>query len=714
MRRLAIFLVVASAVLAGCLGPFEPEPDDSANAPPTVELTAATTVYLGDSVEASFAAIDPEGDPLEWIFEIETKPAGSSITALDVSESLASFTPDELGEYVIRVTVSDGDNEVVARVTITVIDGAPEAPSGPQPDEGAVDVGVVEGLEWADAPGASSYEVFLGAGTLPGSPTATVTDSSFAPAAALDYSTTYRWQIVAVNSYGSTAGPQWSFTTQDEPLSPAATPSGPAPANGATGLSRNANLEWNDATDAAGYDIQWREAGGSWNTVYDLTQSSYDLPQLAWNTEYEWRVTATNATGDTAGPVWRFATIVERSGPFSLQSPTNAATRQGVEIELDWSESARAENYDVYFGTTDSPPFLANVEESFLGRTGLERGTTYYWRVVAKNAGGSRQSGQFTFRTELNPPATPANPSPQVGADEALPGLTLGWASSQYATSYDVYLRTGRASFSLVASGITSSSFTPTGLDFGRSYEWYVVAHNAEHSTTGPTWSFTTQNNNLSSQMGGYWTFDATLGDSSGFGHDGTWYPQPAHTHVVPGSSPTFVENRHGEARSAVAFTSTYSQYVRVSMEEHAAGPLNNHANGFSLSLWFYDWGGNESARLVSKRYPSSLAYELDLNSGDRAQFVRHGSVAASILNSEMIAGWNHIAVSWDFSPARLRIWINGTLTEDYAAEPFQNSVDDLFFGRNGPGNFFTGYLDDIRIYYRAISPTEVNALFNE
>jgi len=43
-----------------------------------------------------------------------------------------------------------------------------------------------------------------------------------------------------------------------------------------------------------------------------------------------------------------------------------------------------------------------------------------------------------------------------------------------------------------------------------------------------------------------------------------------------------------------------------------------------------------------------------------------------------------------------------------------QISVDDRLFGRNGPGNFFTGALDHTRIYYRAISPTEVSALFNE
>jgi hypothetical protein len=810
MKRIAGILAIAVIVLAGCFNPALPGDIDlnEKNLPPSVDLSAETSLFLGDSLTATLTTSDPEGDPLSWDFSFDSLPPGSELETVIKDGATASFTPDVEGVYVLRVSVSDGTNEVSATLEVTVVSGVPAEPTAPSPGNGATGVGIANGLDWNDTSGATSYELYLGTDSLPTVPTETLPTSSYAPPEVLAYSTTYVWKVVAINAYGSTEGPEWTFETQDEPLSPPAAPQDPLPGDGATGVAVEANLDWDDATDAAGYDLRWRRAGEDWELVEELTASSHDLPTLAWNTTYEWQVTSKNAAGSETGPIWSFTTIVQRPGVFSLSSPADGTIDQDVELQLDWSTSARADSYDIYFGTGENPPLAATTSDSFLDRTGLSNDTTYYWRVVAKNAGGTRSVGPFSFTTLPAPPAAPtgpspatgsvrvdvtpalqwssvagaaeydvylgtnevpetlmatvatnsyspgtldysqtyfwkviarnsggegesqvwsfstveypspgvpADPSPKDGAADELPDLTLNWADSTDATSYDVYLKTGRAEFTRIAADIEESRYSPAGLSYGRSYTWYVVAKNAAKSTPGPEWTFETQSFDLGYQDAGHWTFDSTLGDSSGFAHHGEWRPEPAFTHAVPGSSPFYTNDRDGEKVSAVALNAQYTQYVLVPLAERQGSALANHTFGFSLSLWYREAAANQNTLLVSRLNQKS-GYDLVLSSGKALEWYADGELVASVPESALSDEWNHIAISWDFETEGLRIWANGTPVVETKATPFTNSTDDIYFGPPGPSRTstsFTGILDDIRIYYRAISETEAKALFN-
>ena len=56
-------------------------------------------------------------------------------------------------------------------------------------------------------------------------------------------------------------------------------------------------------------------------------------------------------------------------------------------------------SYDVYFGTSATPPFVANVAASPYNPGALAYSTLYYWQIVPKNASG-------------RPPAARSGPSP--------------------------------------------------------------------------------------------------------------------------------------------------------------------------------------------------------------------------------------------------------------------------------------------------------------
>lgn len=80
----------------------------SMNLAPTAAVQARGLVYVGATTLLNGAtSFDPDGDPLSWHWRLVSAPAGSTASLLGSSSSLASFTPDTTGQYVIGLTVSD-------------------------------------------------------------------------------------------------------------------------------------------------------------------------------------------------------------------------------------------------------------------------------------------------------------------------------------------------------------------------------------------------------------------------------------------------------------------------------------------------------------------------------------------------------------------------------------------------------------------------------
>jgi uncharacterized protein (TIGR03437 family) len=83
----------------------------------------------------------------------------------------------------------------------------------------------------------------------------------------------------------------------------------------------------------------------------------------------------------------------------TLISPANKSTGASVSVSLNWNQTATAAaTYDVYLGTASPPPFWGNVS-ALLCWPALAPNTTYYWKIVAKNASGSAESPVWAFAT---------------------------------------------------------------------------------------------------------------------------------------------------------------------------------------------------------------------------------------------------------------------------------------------------------------------------
>ncbi|MEO8773717.1 MAG: lipocalin family protein [Gelidibacter sp.] len=92
---------------------------------------------------------------------------------------------------------------------------------------------------------------------------------------------------------------------------------------------------------------------------------------------------------------------------FDLTGIADGASSISLNPTLSWNSTTDPDGdaitYDLYLDTVNPPKTLlveSSSETNFTSTENLERGTTYYWHVVAKDGnGGKTQSETYTFTT---------------------------------------------------------------------------------------------------------------------------------------------------------------------------------------------------------------------------------------------------------------------------------------------------------------------------
>ncbi len=108
--------------------------------------------------------------------------------------------------------------------------------------------------------------------------------------------------------------------------------------------------------------------------------------------------------------------IVSSPTAPALTSPANLATGVALRPSLSWTAATGAVSYDVYFGTSSTPPLLTNVTFPTYSPAALNLGTTYYWKIVANNPNGSTSSATWSFTTILAGAPAASGSSPASGS----------------------------------------------------------------------------------------------------------------------------------------------------------------------------------------------------------------------------------------------------------------------------------------------------------
>ncbi|OHB22293.1 MAG: hypothetical protein A2939_04500 [Parcubacteria group bacterium RIFCSPLOWO2_01_FULL_48_18] len=142
-----------------------------------------------------------------------------------------------------------------------------------------------------------------------------------------------------------------------------------------------------------------------WNGSKATSSGSEVRGPLAGPLTYLYTITCSNIAGFASDTV---AVAIGAPAPPaapSNPSPAHNATNVSVYTDLDWDNAAGATNYDVYFGTSPTPPFAGNTTMSFWLLPALNYSTLYRWQIVSKNAGGDTFGPVWQFTTE--PPSAP-------------------------------------------------------------------------------------------------------------------------------------------------------------------------------------------------------------------------------------------------------------------------------------------------------------------
>jgi hypothetical protein len=191
----------------------------------------------------------------------------------------------------------------------------------------------------------------------------------------------------------------------------------PTPADTATSVSINTDLDWSDVAGATSYDVHFGT-----NTSPPLlghsSASNFALDTLAYSTTYYWQIVAQTGVAPVAGPVWSFTTALQPPAAPSSPSPADDATNAPVPVQLDWADTARAAFYQVLLGTDPTKPlaFLGTGATSTWGPLDLTPGTKYYWQIVATNDAGQTPGPIWSFTAaSLGGPSGATGPSNESG-----------------------------------------------------------------------------------------------------------------------------------------------------------------------------------------------------------------------------------------------------------------------------------------------------------
>ncbi len=424
-------------------------------------------------------------------------------TGLELSTTVSGLTADKTYHYRIVATNEAGTTVGEDRTFVTA-SPAPLATTLVAPDSAAVNVAVSPTLSWNVSTNATSYLLQVAADA--GFTSVLVNDtvaSTTTQLSGLQHEVTYYWRVRGQNSTGVSAySPAWFFTTVvDTPDVPTLV----GPVNGATNQPKDITFTWNTSARATSYHLQVSANSAFSVLTYQdttLTDTSATVAGVLVNsTTYYWRVRAKNTGGTTAYTSTRqFTTIIQAPDVPTLASPLDDATNQPIALTLQWNAAARASTYHVQLAKDTNFTQLVLQDSTLTSTnksvTALGNDSTYYWRVRAKNAGGTTAYSAFRrFRTIVAPPGTPIALAPDSASIGQAATLALRWSTAARASSYQLQLSTSSSfSFLLVNdSTLTDTSYTAGPLANNQAYFWKVRARNAAGASAySSVFSFTT------------------------------------------------------------------------------------------------------------------------------------------------------------------------------------------------------------------------------
>jgi fibronectin type 3 domain-containing protein len=268
------------------------------------------------------------------------------------------------------------------------------------------------------------------------------------------------------------------------------------------------------------------------------------------------------------------------------------ATSGNGSITLNWTAVAGAASYNVYQGASagaeGTTPVATGVTGASYTVSGLSNGTTYYFVVSAVNSAGISPASNEASAAPAGPPAVPAGLTATAGNGQ----ITLNWSAAANATGYNVYqgTATGAEAATPIATGLTTTSYTVSGLTNDTAYFYVVTAVNAVGPSANSNEASATPSVPAAGTLLAYEPFGETAGavlaNASGggdFGWANAWQDQNGSGNI-PGND---VESSNPIAYTGLVENGNYLvggdywDYIGRQLDVSDAGPFASYlSNG--------------------------------------------------------------------------------------------------------------------------------------
>jgi chitodextrinase/uncharacterized protein (DUF2237 family) len=435
---------------------------------------------------------------------------------------------------------------------------------------------------------------------------------------------------------------------------------------------------------------------------------SYVGSGYGWNgTIDEVRLYNRALTSTEVSAIYNYTGVPPDTTPPSTPGNVSATAVSPSQINVSWSASTDnvgVAGYRVFRNGTLAGTVTTLTDSD----TGLAASTTYSYTVSAFDAAGN-VSGLSTAATATTGAVDTTPPSVSISAPSA--NSTVSNTITVTATASD-NVAVGDVQFQLdgvnLGADLTSAPYTiswNTTTASNGSHNLTAIARDTAHNSTTSAVVPVTVNNTVTGPptagLIGYWNFDEGAGsiahDTSGGGHNGAV------------SSSTWTT---GKINSALSFNGTTNSVIT---------PTIALGGAFSVSAWV-----NPSVipqigyvRIAETNYASGFylgtettgtKYKLIVNGGSGATGTCGYGCAES---GPITSGWHLVTATFDGGPARLYVDNAVAGSDTFTAPSNPNLPLCIGISYVGSGYGWNGTIDEVRLYNRALTSTEVSAIYN-
>ncbi len=412
-------------------------------------------------------------------------------------------------------------------------------------------------------------------------------------------------------------------------------------------------------------------------------------------------------------------------------TPNDAATTVSFEYGLTTAYgSSMAATPSPLAAGTGSIPVSADV-------TGLTAGTTYQYRVVATSSAGTTYGANRSFTTLSPLSKTSSAASARVG-DVITFTVTLGNPSATALTDTVVtdtlpagmaYVTHVATQGSVAVAGQTVSWTVPSIPSGGSATLTLAVSLNQQgvltNTVSAPGLGSASSAVLVLASAVTHFRLDETVGswsgaageviDSGTTGLHGTRLTTtaPTATNVVS-PSPT-IASQHPSVAGGFC---NAAQFDGRAVVQVADSPLFDYTRTLSASAWIYPtaYPGSDLYSILS----NDVNYEFHINPQGRLYWWWNASNLTSA-STIPLNQWTHVAITFDSTSGRQRIYINGVQDPNTASWTGTLQANNCNFHVGGdiatgaacsllPARNFRGMIDEVKLYSYELSAGEVQA----